>query len=213
MAVTAIAFTALVFVALLTSVSPVAHLLAQATNPGQGQAKGLPRALANRTANRNADRCNAQGNADVRACLVPASDVMHDPAKRVAPGSDCFWRKDGTKRFEDVAGNDANGNGVRLAFRFIVVNTCTMAVEVQLTLAPVAAGSTSTLEFDDCTGTVFSETLAGGETERIRTCMSRPYKAGTLTFTRTFSIDARSPGAGTFVPFDPEVVIEEGRAP
>ena len=203
-------FTFLALVATLTDVPAAARLFAQSP---QGQGKGLVRAIANRTANRNADRCNAEGNADVKACLVTSSDVMHDPAKRVAPGVNCFWRKDGTKRFEDVAGNDANGNGVRLRYRFVVLNTCAVPVEVRFALAEPAAGSAATLEFEDCSGTVFTETLAGGQAERIRTCMSRPYKAGTLTFSRTFTIDARNPGAGVFVPYDPEVVIEEAQAP
>ncbi len=202
----------IVLVVLLSGVG-VLSLDRASAQPGQQEAqRRSARAIENRQANGNAARCNAQGNADVKACLVPASDVMHDPAKRVADGVDCFWRKDGTKRFEDVAGNDANGNGVRVAYRFVVANLCAAAVEVRFTLAPATPGA-PVLEFEDCTGTVFSETLAGGQTERVATCTSRPYRAGAQTFSRTFAIEARAPGVGTFVPYDPEVVIEEAQTP
>ncbi len=183
----------------------VARLLAQPRN----QPQGLLRAL-NRTPNPNAADCNPRGDADVKACLVPASDVMHDPTKRVAPGVDCFWRRDDTKRFEDVAGNGPGGVGTSVQYRFIVVNRCAVPVEAQLTLAAPGANP---LEFTNCTGTVFTQTLAAGAAPLVQSCQSLPYRAGTSTFSRTFTIGGRTPGTGTFVLFDPEVVIEEARAP
>ena len=163
-----------------------------------------------RNANANAGQCNPRGDADVRACLVPGSDVMADRDKRVAPGVDCFWRKDGTKRFEDVAGNGPGGNGAAIPFRFIVFNKCAVPVEVQFTL--MAPGN-APLEFTNCTGTVFTQVLAARGAPTVRTCVSRPYRAGTQTFTRSFSIGGRTLGAGRFVLFDPEVVIEEAQTP
>lgn len=163
-----------------------------------------------RTPNPNAGQCNPRGDTDIRACLVPGSDVMADPQKRVAPGVDCFWRRDDTKRFEDIAGNGPAGNGTAIPFRFVVFNKCSAPVEVQFTLQ---APGPSPLEFTNCTGTVFTQVIAAGGAPIVRTCVSLPYRAGTQTFTRSFSIGGRAPGAGPFVLHDPEVVIEEGRAP
>lgn len=186
----------------------VAPVSAQPTQT-QGTQGDLSRSFG-RNANANAGHCNPRGDTDVRACLVPGSDPLADREKRVAPGVDCFWRKDGTKRFEDVAGDGPGGNGAAIPFRFIVFNKCASPVEVQFTLAAPGA---SPLEFSNCTGTVFTQVLAAGGAPVVRTCVSLPYRAGSQTFTRSFSIGGRAPGAGPFVLHDPEVVIEEGRAP
>lgn len=185
----------------------VAPLSAQP--PAQGGQGDLARTFG-RNANANAGQCNPRGDADVRACLVPGTDPLADRTKRVAPNVDCFWRQDGTKRFEDVAGNGPGGNGVAIPFRFMVFNKCATPVEVRFTLDAPGA---SPLEFSNCTGTVFTQVLTAGGAPVVRTCVSLPYRAGSETFTRSFSIGGRAPGAGDFVLFDPEVVIEEGRAP
>lgn len=181
----------------------------QGTSQTQGSQQGVSMRTLNRTPNPNAADCNPRGDADVKACLVPGNDVMADQGKRIAPGVDCFWRTDDTKRFEDIAG-ESNGQGVSVQFRFIIANKCAVPVEVQFTLAAPGANP---LEFTDCAGTVLTQTLAAGAAPLVRSCMSIPYRRGTLTFTRAFSIAGRTPGAGTFVAYDPEVVIEEGRAP
>lgn len=202
LALTAIAFTLFALAAAVTDVSPVARLLAQP------EADVLERRFS-RVPNANAATCNPRGDADVKACLVPGSDALADQSKRVAPGVDCFWRKDDTKRFEDVAGN-SGGAGSAVRFRFIVANRCAVPVQVQLTLS---APEGNALRFRDCEATVFTQTLAPGARPFVQTCMSLPYRAGSQTFTRSFSIGGRAPGAGPFVLFDPEVVIEEAAAP
>lgn len=202
LALTAAALCLLPLAVVFSEVAPVARLLAQP------DADFLDRRLL-RAANPNAATCNPRGDADVKACLVPGADPLADQAKRLAPGVDCFWRKDDTKRFEDVAGN-SGGAGTSVRFRFIVANRCAVPVQVQLTLSEPAGDA---LRFRDCDGTVFTRTLAPGSQPFVQTCMSLPYRAGALTFSRSFSIGGRVPDAGPFVLFDPEVVIEEAAAP